>query len=204
MAEEKFKERICREMIGAAKMYKERYVDYEYLICSEAFVQNAYYIIDAKEDNFQHLTGIHSQIKPKDFFDKCYQGTLTADDFDFNKKGQNEKSVKGTVRRKVKTLPNMMELFTQGLQAEENFIKNKVECSFAAADGSCTLGFTENEKARPRSLIKGNELSEPKPVDLILRKRVGEAQFDELVIGDKETLQRYKGKIEGLFDEKLL
>ena len=37
MAEESFKERVRLEIIKAAKKYKEIYVDYEYLICSEAF-----------------------------------------------------------------------------------------------------------------------------------------------------------------------
>lgn len=62
MAEESFKERVRLEIIKAAKQYKETYVDYEYLICSEAFTKKDYYIIAAEEDNFQHLTGVHSQI----------------------------------------------------------------------------------------------------------------------------------------------
>ena len=51
---EDFKERVRLEIIKAAKKYQEVYVDYEYLICSEAFKQNHYYIIDAQKDNFQH------------------------------------------------------------------------------------------------------------------------------------------------------
>jgi len=31
-------------------------VDYEYLICSEAFVEQDFYIVAGREDNFQHLT----------------------------------------------------------------------------------------------------------------------------------------------------
>lgn len=164
---EDFKERVRLEIIKAAKKYQEVYVDYEYLICSEAFKQNHYYIIDAQKDNFQHLTGVHSQISAQIFFDKCIQETLSTADFDFSPKGQNKKSVKGTVRRKIKVLPQMMELFKEGLQAEENFRKNKVICSFATADGNCTLGFLDSLKARPKSLIKGNELKNPKPVDLV-------------------------------------
>ena len=58
MAGESFKERIRQEIIKEAKRYKEIYVDYEYLICSEAFVKRNYYIVNAEKDNFQHLTGI--------------------------------------------------------------------------------------------------------------------------------------------------
>lgn len=121
MAEESFKERVRLEIIKAAKKYKEIYVDYEYLICSEAFSKRSYYIVDAEKDNFQHLTGVHSQISAQSFFDKCIDGSLSEDDFDFIKKGQDEKSVKGTVRRKIKALPDMMGLFRAGLLAEEDF-----------------------------------------------------------------------------------
>lgn len=204
MKEESFKERIRLEIIKAAKKYKEVYVDYEYLICSEAFEQKNYYIIDAKEDNFQHLTGVHAQINAQDFFDRCIQGTLLEEDFDFIKKGQDEKSVKGTVRRKIKVLPDMMNLFKEGLQAEESFTKNKVFCSFATADGNCTLGFSDSQKVRPKSLIKGNGLKNSKPVELVLKKKTGTDYFDEIIVGGTETLEKYKEQIEGLFLDKLL
>lgn len=204
MAEESFKERVRLEMIKAAKEYKKMYVDYEYLICSEAFKQKSYYIVDAEKDNFQHLTGVHSQISAQSFFDKCVQGTLSDTDFDFVKKGQDEKSVKGTVRRKIKVLPDMMELFKEGLQAEESFKKNRVICSFATADGNCTLGFSDSQKARPKSLIKGNELKNPKPVELVLKRKTGTELFDQIVIGDETVLCKYKEQIKGLFAENLL
>lgn len=108
--EENFKERVCREIVKAAKKYEEIYLNYEYLVCSKAFIKRKYYIISAEKDNFQHLTGVHSRVSPQIFFDKCCQGTLSVEDFDFIKKGQNEKSVKGTVRRKIKVLPDMMKL----------------------------------------------------------------------------------------------
>ncbi|MDO4343338.1 MAG: PBECR4 domain-containing protein [Eubacteriales bacterium] len=195
MAEERFKERVRLEIMKEAKRYKEIYVDYEYLICSSAFENRTYYIVDAKKDNYQHLTGVHSQISAQSFFDKCLDGSLSEEDFDFIKKGQNEKSVKGTVRRKIKALPDMMELFREGLQAEEDFKKNKVICSFATADGNCTLGFTDSEKARPKSLIRGNELKNPKPVELVLRRKSGAELFDEIIVGDKAIIHKYQDKI---------
>lgn len=204
MATESFKERVRLEMIKAAKQYKANYVDYEYLICSEAFVRNDYYIVAAAENNFQHLTGVHSNISPQDFFDKCIQGTLNDIDFDFVKEGQDEKTVKGTVRRKIKVLPDMMNLFKVGLQTEENFKKNKIVCSFATANGTCTLGFSESTKARPKSLIKGNELNNPKPVELILRKKVGEGLFYEIIVGDKAAINKYQNKIQKLISDDLL
>lgn len=195
MSETSFKERICVELTKAAQSYKEVYLDYEYLICSEAFMRRKYYIVAAQKDNFQHLTGVHSWISPKMFFEKCYQGTLTEEDFDFIKKGQDERSVKGTVRRKIKVLPDIMSLFKTGLLTEESFEKNNVFCSFATADGHCTLGFSESEKARPKSLIKGNALRNPKTVDLVLRKKSGTKFFDEFVIGDENVLCKYRDQI---------
>lgn len=94
MTETSFKERIRLAMIEAAREYKETYIDYEYLICSEAFKEREFYIVNAKEDNFQHLTGVHSTLKPKEFFDKCYNGTLQEEDFDFVNSGQDERACK--------------------------------------------------------------------------------------------------------------
>lgn len=50
---------------------------------------------------------------------------------------------------------------------EESFRKNRVICSFATADGNCTLGFSNSQKARPKSLIKGNEFKNSKQNYLI-------------------------------------
>lgn len=204
MVEVSFKERVRLEMIKEAKRYKEIYVDYEYLICSEAFKKRNYYIVDAEKDNFQHLTGVHSKIGARSFFDKCIKGMLTEEDFDFIKKGQDEKSVKGTVRRKIKALPGMMNLFKEGVQAEEGLKKNRVLCSFATADGNCTLGFTDSEKARPKSLIWGNELKNPKPIELILKRKSGAEFFDEIIIGDSKVMDKYREQIEGMVAEELL
>ena len=204
MAEISFKERVRTELIDVAKKYKSIYLDYEYLICSEAFTKKDYYIIAASKDNFMHLTGVNALVNAQEFFDKCYNGSLAENDFDFSKKGQDEKSVKGTVRRKVQVLPDMMELFHDGLLTEEDFKKNNIICSFATADGSCTLGFIDVGKARPKSLIKGNELSNSKSVDLVLRRKTGTQLFNEIVIGNETVLNEYKDKIKNLLSSNLL
>ena len=53
MSEKSFKERVREEMINAAIQYKQVYVDYEYLICSEAFVEQDFYIVAGRE-RLQH------------------------------------------------------------------------------------------------------------------------------------------------------
>jgi len=83
MSEITFKERVKNVLINESKIYKQVFVDYEYLICSDAFIINDYYIISANKDNYQHLTGIHSLISSQDFFDKCFNGTLSKSDLIF-------------------------------------------------------------------------------------------------------------------------
>lgn len=67
MEEQKsFKWRVKEMLIYNACSYKKYYVDYEYLICSKAFEQREYCIVDAYT-----------------FFEKCFKGTLEETDFDF-------------------------------------------------------------------------------------------------------------------------
>lgn len=190
-----FKERVKNEAIANASLYQSNFIDYEYLVCSEAF-NSGYYIIKSDKGNYLHLIGIHTTLSTEDFFNKCYDGTLDEADFDFVKPNQSEKSVKGSVREKITVLSDMVRLFGQRLLAEDNFKKNKVECAFATSDNSCTLGFAVS--GRPKSLLKGNklELSKVKPVDLIFRKRRSSAgTYDELIFGNKADVAKYKDKI---------
>ena len=191
-----FKERVRRTVIACSRKYKEIFIDYDYLVCSPVFTCG-YYIISAREDNFQHLTGVHSLITPKEFFNKCCNGTLSLDDFDFLKKGQSEKSVKGSVREKISVLENTMELFTyKEIFAEESFKKNKVVCSFATAVPTFTIGFINNKYSTPKSLMKNNQLSgNYKKVDLVIRKKRSELLFNEIVIGDAESVGKYSEMI---------
>lgn len=195
MCKVSFKERVRDEAVANACLYKKNYVDYEYLICSEAF-DNGYHIIKSDAGNYLHLIGIHTELSAQEFFDKCISGELTEDDFDFMKPGKSEKSVKGSVREKIKVLPYMLELFEQDLVAEDNFKKNKVECAFATTDNVCTLGFAVS--GRPKSLLKGNELdkNKAKKVDLIFRKRRSSGKlYEELFWGNAEDIVKYQEKI---------
>jgi len=120
--------------------------------------------------------------------------------------GQDEKSVKGSVRRKIQVLPDIMKLFQNCIMVEENFVKNKVKCSFATTNKSFTLGFINAKKAYPMTLIKGNELNinKAKSVKLILRKEVNKEKFDEFIIGDDKVLIDYYEKIKEFIDVNLI
>lgn len=163
--------------------------------------------VKADKGNYLHLIGIHTTLTPDEFFDKCVadgEEQLTEDDFDFNKPGKSEKSVKGSVREKIVALPNMVNLFNQKLLAEDKFKKNKVDCAFATTDNSFTLGFVS--AGRPKSLLKGNELdkSKQKEVDLIFRKlRSSDLPYKEIVYGNKKNISKYQKFIEGLVDVDL-
>nr|WP_312579150.1 PBECR4 domain-containing protein [Sedimentibacter sp.] len=206
MEEITFKERVKNVLINEAQKYKRNYVDYEYLICSDAFKISDYYIISANEDNYQHLTGINSLVSPKEFFNKCFDGTLSESDFDFAKKGQDEKSVKGSVRRKIQVLPDMMNLFENEIKVEESFVKNKVKCSFATTNECYTLGFINAKKSYPMTLIKGNEIdkNKAKTIKLLLRKEANKERFDEIIIGNDESLSCYYEKIKDIIDINLI
>lgn len=206
MKEQKsFKERVKETVIDNAKSYKWYYVNYEYLLCSKAFTQNEYYIVSAYEDNYLHLTGLHTSLSAGDFFDKCYTGTLDESDFDFLKEGQNEKEVKGSVRRKINSLSAMMNMFSSSTMIEEDFEKNRIRCSFATESSDVTLGFVVVGKAKPMTLLKGNELdsSKAKRLELVLRRRKGEDKFSELLVGTKETLNEYRECLGNLLSREL-
>ena len=120
-----FKERVRQVVISFAPIYKQFFMDYEYLVCSKAFKLKGYYVFYATKDNYLHLTGVHSNLRPALFFQKCLDGSLTENDFDFKKKGQKESEVKGTVRKKIQVLPMMQSILEEGVMAEESFSKGK-------------------------------------------------------------------------------
>lgn len=204
-AEISFKERVKNTAIECSRLYKDYFVDYEYLICSEAFHENMYYIVDAHKDNYLHLIGVTTSLSAIDFFEGCYNGTLQEDDFDFVRKGQSEKEVKGSVRRKITALSDIFSVFTSSTWVEESFIKNKIRCTFATGKNTYTLGFIGDRKAKPMTLLKGNELDSIKArnIDLVLRRKTGEPNFKELVSGDKEMLVKYKDAIIDILSEDL-
>lgn len=188
-----FKERVRQIIISEAKSYKDNLVNFEYLVCSDIFTEKEFYIIDAKEDNYQHLTGVNSLISAQEFFDKSYNETLLLTDFNFIKRNQSEKSVIGSVRRKISVLHDMVNLFNNSqLLVQEKYIKNNIICDFATTDGKCVLGFFNSEKARPKSLIKGKIADdEAKSVNLLMRKKINEDIFDDILIGNNEAKDKY-------------
>lgn len=206
MAEQiSFKERVRQILISSSRQYKYYYTDYEYLLCSPAFKQNPYYIVTAEEDNFLHLTGVLSHISPQKFFDKCFNGTLSEDDFEVSgtHKGQD---LKGTIRRKINVIPNIFGIFSSSTTVQEDFQKNRISCSFATGNITCTLGFAGVTAAHPKTLLKGNELDPEKSSNLliVLRRSSGKNKFGELLVGGTEELLNYYGDLKPLLSDKIV
>ena len=103
----------------------------------------------------------------------------------------------------------MMKIFESNIKVEESFSKGSVICSFATSDNNCTIGFIDSIKARPKTLIKGNELDNlnSSEINLVLRKESDKVKFNEIIIGNKDVLMCYIDKIDNLVelvDENLL
>lgn len=123
MESQSFKNRVADVASQQSLMYKSIFVDYEYLLCSETFKRQDYYIISAKPDNYKHLIGVHSYMSANNFYNKCISGQLTDSDFDFCVVGRSEKSIQGSVRRKIKSLPYLMSIFDHKIYVQEDYIK---------------------------------------------------------------------------------
>ena len=114
-----FKERVKLQLISSAKLYFEHLVCNDYLIYSKNFKYQKYYLVSAKKDNFLHLTGVRTDLKANEFFEKCFEATLTEDDFDLGSKQQ-----KGLIRRKISVLDKAIMIFsTTNITLEEKFEK---------------------------------------------------------------------------------
>lgn len=205
LVEQSFKQRVANAAILYAEAYQDVFLNFEYLVCSDGFSEQDYYIIAAHAENYRHLIGVNTNISAEEFFNKCLSKTLSEADFSFVRRGHSESEIKGSVRRKILALPEFLSMFDKPLVAQEQFVKNRVCCSFATTDKSVTVGFQSSGKSRPKTLLRGNELDPGKvsPVELILRKRSGNQFFDEIIYGDKGNIVKYYGKIESLLAEEL-
>lgn len=182
------------------------FVDYDYLLCSEVFVTFEYYIIKAYEDNFEHLTGVSSNLKAMDFFKKCYDGTLNEDDFSFYKKNNSFAKVKGAVRDKIIVLPDISQIFSSATMVEEEFHQNAIACSFAAESTSFTMGFICKGFSKPKTLLRGRALNSSRSgsLELVLRRKRGMKKFNKIIVGNNEVLCKYLAKIHMLLSDELL
>ncbi len=185
-----FKERVLKEIIEFSKIYKDLFVNKEYLIFSKDFKNQNFYILKCMEDNYMHLTGVKTNLKASTFFEKCYNGTITLNDIDID----SNKQLKGTIRRKIKALSKLDEIFLQSeLYFQEDFMKNKITCTLATSDLKCTIGFIGNKlNLRPKTLLYGDELKNKNAIDLILVKNINEEKYSDIIFGEEKLIEEYK------------
>ncbi len=200
-----FQTRVRDVIIEYAKKYKEYFVDYDYLILSDRFQNADYYIVKAHETNFRHLTGVSTSLTAKEFFEKAYNATLTEEDFSISKKGVQDKEAKGTVRRKINALPNMIGIFNQQTLVEEDYSHNSIRCSFIANDKKSTVGFSQTNPTVPLTLLFGDkiDLSAVGHLSLVLRKKEGDDLFSEIIVGNINVLKEKLPQIEELLTDEL-
>lgn len=187
MCEVSFKQRVVNDLIAVATQFRDRFVDKEYLIFSSKMVNRKYYIISTNEDNFMHLTGIRYS-SAIDFYNKCIDGTLVESDISITSNKE-----KGSIRRKINALPNLVNIFNDEVIVEENFSHNNVHCSLASTDLDITIGFCKpniDNVVRPMTLLKGyNGFSDNSPVaELILERKRGERFFSKILCGDRDII----------------
>jgi hypothetical protein len=185
-----FKQRVTGELSNCAAIYKSVFMDYDYLIYSGQFIREPYYILNAHEDNFVHLTGVKPLIPASDFYTLCLHGTLQENHFNLIDEHKGVNSAKGTVRRKLRAFSYLPDLFSCKLQAEEAFDKGKIKCVLGTADDKITVGFIMPQNLRPMTLLKNNCLTQSKAVDisLVLRRDKGAKKFNTVTQSD---LQRF-------------
>lgn len=187
-----FKERVKLNSIKYSKIYKEKFVDKEYLLFSNAFKNDKYYILRAHENNYLHLIGVHTTLNPIDFFNKCLNGSLSENDFDFIFKNKEEKTVKGSVRRKIISLKQLDSFFNNITGIKENFGKGNILCAIAGTDNIITIGYAKAKACIPMTLLKGNELgTNAVKCDLLLSKDKNKKPYTEIIIGNQEILDSF-------------
>ena len=115
-----FKIRVKEITITESKKYKEVFVTHLYLIRSKDFKKKLLYSC-SKKDNFLHLSGINVNLSAASFLINAMMEHLL--DFNFHKKGKYENSIKGSVRKKIKSLKRVSTLFQEDILIEEDFKK---------------------------------------------------------------------------------
>lgn len=200
-----FKERVRMTLIANSHPYKYYFVDYDYLLCSKYFQTRKYFIASAHEDNYLHLTGVKTSLSAKSFFDKCFDGSLTGNDF-ITETGDLtiDKNLKGSIRRKISVLPDISGIFSADPIIKEDFHKNRIYCTFAAGTTSCTLGYIRTKASYPETLLKGNMVDDGVHLDLILRKKSGAKYFNGFVSGNNNTLFEHFTDISSLISPKMI
>ena len=155
-----FKETVKNQLIESAKKYNSL-IGKRVVLVSNDFVMKKEYVIRFYETNFLHLTVVRTNLSTIDFYNKCFKGKLSFDDFDCDSNGQ----LKGLVRLKMRNLINIDSFFIQEIEVQEDFEKGSIKCLLGASDNKCTIGFVDAKYCvRPKTILDKNHLDKNKPI----------------------------------------
>ncbi len=127
---------------------------------SDKFVVQKRYVLKFTKGNFLHLTGLSSTLSAAEFFEKCLDGSISFDDFYLDLQ-----RTKSTIKKKLKNLVNLSEMFNEKVLIQESFIRNRIVCKIATSDGKRTLGFIDGHYCLyPNTLLDKNHLDLSKPI----------------------------------------
>ena len=155
-----FKETVKNRLIEAARKYQSL-IGKKIVITSESFILKKEYIIRFYETNFLHLTGIKTSLSPLEFFRKCFDGTISFNDFDCDSTTQ----LKGLTRLKTRNLVNIDTFFNSEIEVQEDFEKGTIKCLLGASDNLCTIGFVDAKYCvRPKTILDKNHLDKNKTI----------------------------------------
>ena len=154
-----FKENVRKQLLVAAQEYFSL-LNKTIIIKSKHFEFQKIYVIKFDKTTFLHLTGVISTLKAGDFFEKCYNSSISIDDFDYD-----EVKNKTNIKNKLRCLVTISTMFNKELFAQEHFEKNRVICKIATSDGSYTIGFIGGAHCvYPKTVLNKNRLNESKPI----------------------------------------
>ena len=156
-----YKKKILRTILFSAELYSEL-CENVYIVSSPDFEKSESYVLHFHPQNFLHLTGVKTNLKPADFFFKALNKTLSENDFECgapNSVEERERILYGHVAQKMRHLSKIPELFSKNnvLYVQEEFKKGMIPCCLATANGRFTLGFIGKELC-PLTLLNGNLL----------------------------------------------
>lgn len=167
MKQKSFKQRAFELLkVGATEYSKLLGIDF--VLISDKFKNRDKYVLRFYEGNFLHLTGVETSLPAKDFFLKCFDGTVTNNDFDCD----STLILKGTVRHKLSHIISISTFFDGNIRCQESFVKGKVKCIVAASDRKYTLGFTGGEgPLNPLTLLHNDFLDDENAIgDITIAK----------------------------------
>jgi len=160
MKELSFKEKTLNNLFLAAFKYS-LLLNKEVIIRFGSLNKKKEYIIRFYNNNYQHLTGVKTNLVQEDFFNKCLSRTLKSNEYDCN----STTGLKEIVRKKLRHLIHIDLFFKNDVLVQERFEKGYIKCLLASTDGKCTIGFDKGKNyLRPKTILNKNKLNYKKPI----------------------------------------